>query len=147
MSAGPSWWAGFLSFPGWEGRKVLIPFIQRGSTLIVHLSLSDTQFRQTTLFLVHQAHHWFHKPQPERIQDVQRGGKIAWQIMLYLKWITNKALLCSTWNSAQCYVPAWMGGGFGGEQIHVYVWLSSFAFHLKPSQHVNCLYPNIRQKV
>ena len=66
--------------------------------------------------------------------------------MLYLKWITNKDLLCSTWNSAQCYVAAWMGGGFGGEWIHVYVWLSPFAIHLKPSQHVNCLYPNIKLK-
>ena len=29
-----------------------------------------------------------------------------------------KDLLCSTWNSAQCYVAAWMGGEFGGEWIH-----------------------------
>ena len=36
-------------------------------------------------------------------------------ILLYLKWITNKDLLYSTGNSAQCYVAAWMGGGFGGE--------------------------------
>ena len=28
---------------------MLVPFIQRGSTLIAHLSISDTQFRQTTL--------------------------------------------------------------------------------------------------
>ena len=33
--------------------------------------------------------------------------------LLYLKWITNKDLLYSTWNSAQCYVAAWMGGEFG----------------------------------
>ena len=26
--------------------------------------------------------------------------------LLYLKWITNKDLLYSTWNSAQCYVAA-----------------------------------------
>ena len=31
--------------------------------------------------------------------------------VLYLKWITNKDLLDSTWNSAQCCVAAWMGGG------------------------------------
>ena len=37
-------------------------------------------------------------------------------------------------NSAQCYVAAWMGGEFGGEWIHVYVWLSPFAVHLKLSQ-------------
>ena len=30
--------------------------------------------------------------------------------LLYLKWITNRDLLYSTWNSAQCYVAAWMGG-------------------------------------
>jgi len=42
---------------------------------------------------------------------------------LYLKWITNKDLLYSTGNSAQCYVEARMGGEFGGEWIHVCVWL------------------------
>ena len=36
-------------------------------------------------------------------------------------------------NSAQCHVAAWMGGEFGGEWIHVYVWLSPFAVHLKVS--------------
>ena len=25
----------------------------------------------------------------------------------------QQGLLYSTWNSAQCYVAAWMGGGFG----------------------------------
>ena len=37
--------------------------------------------------------------------------------------------LCS-----MCYVAAWMAGEFGREWIHVYVWLSHFAVHLKPSQ-------------
>ena len=41
--------------------------------------------------------------------------------LLYLKWITNKDLLYSTGNSAQCYLAAWMGGEFGGEWIHEYV--------------------------
>ena len=54
--------------------------------------------------------------------------------LLYLKWITNKDLLYSTWNSAQCCVAAGMGGEFGGEWIHVYVWLSSFTVDLKLSQ-------------
>ena len=31
----------------------------------------------------------------------------------YLKWITNKDLLYSTGNSAQCYVAAWLGGESG----------------------------------
>ena len=40
-------------------------------------------------------------------------------------------LLYSAWRSAQYYVPDWMGGESGGEWIHVYVWLSPFAVHLK----------------
>ena len=46
--------------------------------------------------------------------------------LLYLKWITSKVLLYSTWNSAQFYVEAWMGGEFGKEWIHVHAWLSPF---------------------
>ena len=55
--------------------------------------------------------------------------------LLYLKWITNKDLLYSTGNSAQCYVAAWMVGEFRGEWIYEYVCLSSCAVHLKLSQH------------
>ena len=55
--------------------------------------------------------------------------------VLYLKRITNKDLLHSTGNSAQCYVAARMGGEFGGEWIRVYVWLSHSAVHLKLSLH------------
>ena len=51
---------------------------------------------------------------------IARGGgcrkgivrKFAMDIhtQLYLKWTTNKDLLCSTGHSAQCYVAAWRGG-------------------------------------
>ena len=54
--------------------------------------------------------------------------------LMYSGWITNKDPLYHTGNSAQCYVPASMGGGFGGEWIHVYVQLSSFVVHLKLSR-------------
>ena len=54
--------------------------------------------------------------------------------LLYLKWITNKDLLYSTGNSAQCYVAAWVGGEFG-ENGCMYIWLSPFAAHMKLSQH------------
>ena len=40
--------------------------------------------------------------------------------LLYFTWRTNKDLLDSTGNSAQCRVAAWMGGEFGGEGIHAY---------------------------
>ena len=33
--------------------------------------------------------------------------------LLYLRWITNKDLLYSTGNSAQCYMAAWMGAELG----------------------------------
>ena len=43
--------------------------------------------------------------------------------------------LYSTGNSTQYHVAAWMGGAFGGEWIHVYVWLKLFTVHLKLQQH------------
>ena len=33
--------------------------------------------------------------------------------LLYVKWITNKDLPYSTWNSVQCYVAAWIGEVLG----------------------------------
>ena len=56
-------------------------------------------------------------------------------ILLYLKFITNTALLYSTENSAQCHVAAGMGMAFGGEWIHIYAWLSPFAVYPKLSPH------------
>ena len=51
---------------------------------------------------------------------VRDFGKVMYTL-LYLKWITNKCLSYSTWDSAQCYVPVWMGMRFEGEWIHVYI--------------------------
>ena len=56
---------------------------------------------------------------------VKDFGKVMYKL-LYLKWIANKNLLFSTWNCAQRYVPAWMGGGLGENGYHVYAWLSPF---------------------
>ena len=47
-----------------------------------------------------------------REQDSQRFGMHMYTL-LYLKWITNKILLYSTGNSAQCYVAVWIAGEFG----------------------------------
>ena len=63
---------------------------------------------------------------------------------LNLKWITNKDLqgeLCSMF----LWQPGWEGK-FGGEQIHVYVWLSPFAVHLKLSQHCLSAIPQCKIK-
>jgi len=39
--------------------------------------------------------------------------------LLYFKWITNKDLLYSTGNSAQCYVAVWMGGELGENVVAI----------------------------
>ena len=59
-------------------------------------------------------------------ERIVREFGIYMYTVLYLKRITNKDLLYSTENSAQCYVAVWMGGEFEGEWIHVYVWLNPF---------------------
>ena len=46
-------------------------------------------------------------------EDIVREFGMDMYTLLYLKWITNKDLLYSRGNSAQCYVAAWMGGGLG----------------------------------
>ena len=66
--------------------------------------------------------------------------------LLYLKWITNNDLLYSTWNSAQCYMAAWMGGGFGREWIHVFGWLHPLLVHLSLSQHCQSALPQYKIK-
>ena len=58
--------------------------------------------------------------------------------LLYLRRITNKDLLYSTGNSAQCYVEAWIGGEFKGRTdtwICMAVSLHC-SHHLKLSQHL-----------
>ena len=55
--------------------------------------------------------------------------------LLYLKWITNRNLLYSTGNSAQCHTAAWTRGEFGGGWIHVYTRLRTFDVDLKLPQH------------
>ena len=59
-------------------------------------------------------------PEGRMGEGIVRGFGMDMYTVLYLKWITNKGLLYSIWNSAQCYA-AWMGGVSGGEWIHVYV--------------------------
>ena len=62
----------------------------------------------------------------------------------YLKWLSNKDLLNSTGNPAQCYVAAWMGGEFGGKRIHMYLSLSPLLFTWNHHNIVNWLYLNTK---
>ena len=41
--------------------------------------------------------------------------------LIYLKWISSKIFLYSTGNSYY-YMAAWVGGEFGRERIHVYLY-------------------------
>ena len=79
-------------------------------------------------------------------EGIVRKFRMDRYTLLCWKWITNKDILFSTGNSTQWRVAAWMGGKFGGEWMHVYVWLSSFAVLLKPSRHCYQLYPNTKEK-
>ena len=54
-------------------------------------------------------------------EGIVRQFKMDTYTLLYLKRKTNKDLLDSTENAAQCYVAAWMGEEPGGEGIRVYV--------------------------
>ena len=58
--------------------------------------------------------------------------------VLFLKWKTNKDLLYSAGNSAHCYVVAWVGGEFGEEWIHVFVWLNPCICILYPCMCIFC---------
>ena len=49
----------------------------------------------------------------------RQGVWISMSTLLYLKWITGKDLLYATGISALCYLPAWVGGEFGGERTRV----------------------------
>ena len=57
--------------------------------------------------------------------------------------VTNKDLLYSAGNFAQCYVTAWMGGEFV-EQILICEWLHHSAVNL--SQQLLISYPSIQNK-
>ena len=63
-------------------------------------------------------------------------------MLLYFRWITNKDLLYSTETSAQRCGAAWVGGEFGGEGIHVCVWLRLGSSPETISLLVNWLHPN-----
>ena len=58
------------------------------------------------------------------LSSIVREFGIDMYTLLYLKWITNKDLLYSPGNSAQCYVAAWTGGEFGGEWTHTFIYMA-----------------------
>ena len=82
-------------------------------------------------------------------EGIVRKFGVDMYTLLYLKWITSKDLLCSTGNSAQGCMAAWMGGEFEGDWIHGYVWPSPFPVHLfvqQLSQHCYSAIPPYQTK-
>ena len=78
---------------------------------------------------------------PGYLGQIFRKTPMDMYTLLYLKWITNKDLLYSTDNSAQCYVAAWMGGDSGHAYMNGWVpWLYTWNCH----NIVNWLYPSTK---
>ena len=77
-------------------------------------------------------------------EGVVREFEMDTYMLLYLKWITNKDQLYSTLYLLNV-CGSLHGGEFGREWIHVYVWPSPFAVHLKLSQH--CLLAILQYKI
>ena len=46
-------------------------------------------------------------------EGIVREFRMDRYTLLYLKWITSKDLLHSSWHSIHCYMAAWMGGDLG----------------------------------
>jgi len=103
--------------------KIYAPFTNE----LAYETERDSQTQRTNL--------WFWAGGWGEGEGIVRQFGMDLYTLLYLKWITNKDLPYSTRNSAPCLVAAWMGGEFGGEWIHVCVWLSPFPIPLKLSQH------------
>ena len=55
-------------------------------------------------------------------EGIVRELGIDMYTLLYLKWITNKDPLYSTWNSAQCYVAAWIRWGVLGRMGYMFMY-------------------------
>ena len=79
-----------------------------------------------------------------------REVRINVDTLLYLKQISNKVLLYSTGNCAQCYVAAWMGGSLGENgymymYVYIYVYVSLHCLlEIITTLFVNWLYPNTK---
>ena len=68
-------------------------------------------------------------------ETVKDFGKVMYTL-LCLKWITSKDLLYSTWNSAQCCMPVWIGG-FQGEWMCIYIYICIYTY-IYMAQSLHC---------
>ena len=65
-----------------------------------------------------------HTSPARNMEGIVREFGVDMYTLLYLKWITNKDLLYSTGNSAQCYVAVWMEESLGESgYMYMYGWV------------------------
>ena len=131
----------------WMDLEIVILSEDTQREIWYHLHVESKKMVQINLFTKQKQ---THRKQTYGYQEGRvdrRDGEfgIYMYTLLYLKWITNKDLVYSTGNSAQCYIAAWMGGEFGVEWLHVCVcgWvalLCTWNYH----NIVNWLYSNIK---
>ena len=73
---------------------------------------------------------------------VRKFGKVMYTL-LYSKWVTNKDLLYSAWNSSQCWAaPGWEQGLGESAYVCMYGWAPLFTRNYHNI--VNWLYANTR---
>ena len=68
-------------------------------------------------------------------KEIVRAFGMNMHTLLHFKWITNKDLLYSMWNSAQCYVAAMIGEESGGRMDTCICMTECLCCSPKMSQH------------
>ena len=139
----------------WMGLKSVImskKVRQRWKNTVWHPLYVDSKMKE---------YKWTYLQNRNRLTDFEHKRVVVWEgwgkrtvrefakdlyTPLYLRWITNKDLLYSTWNSAQYYVAAWVGGELAGRMDpSVY---TAETLHCSPETittlFVNQLYPNLK---
>ena len=81
----------------------------------MHLLQMNLLTKQKETHRLKRTNLWFWAGDWREGEGIVREFGMDLYTVLYLKWITNKDLLYSTWNFAQCYVAACVGGEFGEE--------------------------------
>lgn len=66
--------------------------------------------------------------------------------LLYFKWITNKYLVYSIWNSAQCYAIGWMRGEFG-EEVDTCICMTEPFHYLPEAITILCICQTTQYKI
>ena len=130
-----------------------VKFFEPEASLIC---LNFQRRRNTIWYPLYKLYKWTCLQNRDRLTKRNYGcqrEEIVWEFgmviytLLFLKWITSWDLLYSTWNSAQCYVAAWIWGVLGENGcMYVYGWVPSL-FTWDYHNIVNQVYSDTKEKV